>query len=376
MQLPGKFSIGLFFLLAITPSFVLSPVTALEFTAQEFWFYIDKPQIINFSEMVFSVRNNNLEPIRINCTFKPIPQVNLSINFSWDSFVLGPNEKKINSYSIFADLSLSAIYEIKIGISQQAPNITGAIATVGGAIINYVVFYGPDEGEILDLRIVDQAETPRSASVSVNYRVNSSFSWTPINHFNGSRFYGIYPLGDYQVNAIDLETGIRGETTFTLVKNASIFYLPIPLIELYFDCFDIGSTIGVQFHIDNYKGELAELVVYAELWDGTEKLQTTQNVTLKPFPKTENQIIWINFYYDIDEGDYIVRGKLESLGFLLATYDRQLHFTPPNSPFHLTELALLVGIIALTCWSGYSLVVIIRSKLANKKRKLTNDKET
>lgn len=334
----------------ISPYLILSPVNALEFTAQEFWFFVNSPQTINYTEMIFSVRNTEDHAIRINCSFNEIEGIDLTVFFRWSSIILEPEQKEINRYAIKISYTLASTIDLEIEITQQAENVSGAQATVSGSVINHISFYSDTAGSLLDFRVVDQILTPRNASVLLSYRVNNSYSWTPIKKFNGTSLYGVFPLGFYHALAVDLETGVRGELTFELWRNESLQYLKLPLIDFYINILG-GDFVAVEFVISNHKGELPDLSLFAEVRDNSGLVYTTDKITFEPFGKVINQKVFLPIDFNFKNKEYVIVGKLESLGFILATNSQEFTYNK-LSRFNLFTPQIILSLSLVSVFMG------------------------
>ena len=100
MKRSQYFFIGLILFSPLTPLFFLSPVQGIGFSCSELWFFVDQPTILDYDEMSFSVYNNHLHPVHVECTVEQVEGVNISVGFDWNSVTLNPEEKQVNHYHI------------------------------------------------------------------------------------------------------------------------------------------------------------------------------------------------------------------------------------------------------------------------------------
>ena len=277
-------------LLSLSP---ISETKAIEFNATSFHFFIDEPTNITYPDMVFSVKNNEHEPIIVNCTYETFEGINLSVSFAWESCILQPDEQIQNEYAIFFSSEFSSTYTVRIYIATRKLDQSGNQATTGGIIANKVTLFSQSEGSFLDLKVQDQSGEPRIANISIRYRPTVNDVFTPVKYLVDSWYQGYLPNGYYRVSAFDLEvSNIYAETDFELTADSSV-NLELELIGFRHFKYVTSSTkdftfLGINGTIVNNLNVIHNVRIYGELFFEGELISNTS-------VKYESQLAKTNF---------------------------------------------------------------------------------
>jgi len=308
--------------------------------------------------MSFTVKNTQSTTVEVVCTFKEIEGVNIDVIFDWTRMNITSGATAINRYKINVTGDYSTIFNLEITLKEK-PVGTGDNQLLGaGTIINKVAFYSDSEGSLLDLRIADQADTPREASVLILYSHNDSMPFTPIKEFNGSSFYGVLPYGDYLVKAHDLESSIYAEERFILNETEHEITVNLALIGFGMFKLNFVGAVGINATIFNHVGEVEETKIYVELYnkDTGELIETSEAWYISPLPKTTTQRLsfWFAYADWIPNTKYIVRGVIEAGGIHIAyrSSDDFSMKSNSNTGFQITP-ELISIILGLSTIIGY-----------------------
>lgn len=345
-----------------TPFTQITQVSGITFTYTPYWFYIDQQGVIDYEDMSFTVQNKLSEPVEIVCTFKEIEGVNIDVIFDWTRINIPAKETVINHYKINVIGEYSTIFNLEINLEERLEGSSDSQLIGAGTIINKVAFYSDSKGSLLDLKIANQADTPREASVLILYSHNDSMPYSPIKEFNGSSFYGVLPYGDYMVKAYDIDSNIYAEEKFVL--NTTEHNVTVNLALVGFGKFKLSlvGVIGIEATIFNHVGEIEEVEIYGELYlkDNNQLVETSKSWTISPLPKTTNQELTLWFEYNswIPKEKYVVRGVIVAGGVPIA-YRLSDDFDIKSSgggvaPLRL-ETVLLVGVVV--AFVGYFIYI-------------------
>jgi hypothetical protein len=329
------------FILIFLTSFLFlestKPSKGIEFSCSKFNFFVNEPSLIDYPEMTFTVKNNQDDSVIISCDYSSVEGINLTVYFEWQEITLDVGEQVLNHYSIEINSTLSVTIPVRMNIRHRPVGSNTSQSTGGGIITNYITFYTDDDGALLDLNIVDQANTPRNASVILYYRENITVCWTPIKQFNDTRLSGVFPLGKYFVQAYDTKTGIYGEKFFDLTEN-SIVSVSLKLVGfskfklIYFDSGNKDlpntKTVGVECSIYNYIEVINSVEIYISLYeDGNHILDS-------PIDK-RSEFVYTTSYetslylqpYDYQNAKYTVHGYILAGGVLIAERSEGFSYT-------------------------------------------------
>lgn len=340
----------------------ITHVSAITFTYTPFWFYINQQGVIDYEDMSFTVQNKLSEPVEIVCNFKEIEGVNIDVIFDWTRINVSAKETVINHYKINVTGDYSTIFNLEINLEEKPRGSNDNKLIGAGTIVNKVAFYSTAEGSLLDLKIADQANTPRESSVLILYSYNDSMPFSPIKEFNGTSFYGVLPYGEYMVKAYDIESNIYAEEKFTL--NTTEHNVMVNLALVGFGMFKLLSrgVIGVNATIFNHVAEVEEAKIYAELYIKTtgELIETSEAWYISPLPKMTNQKLsfWFEYTNWIPNTKYVVRGVIEAGGLPIA-YRLSDDFdisTKEESPplIQLETVLLFLGVFGTVGYYGYT----------------------
>jgi len=348
--------------------FVPTPVKAIQFTANNYWYFVDEPTTIDFPDMKFTVINDLDVDVQVNVSFMTVEGVDLEVFFEWDSVILGVEESKTNHYAIKINSSLAVTVNVQMLIKQK-PLISGEqIVSTGGIVVNRVTFYTQEEGALLDLHIVDQSGWPRNATIDIQYRMNQSLSWSPIKNMVGLGYTGYLPKGFYFIRARDFENpNIYAEKTFEMTNDTTVS-LALQLVG--FKIFQVLFTkvqfedqnitiCGLNVTINNHVGTLEEVKIYAEMYENKTLIQSTLPSEYSEFPKTENfQVsLWFAPINWQNATNYVVRGIIQSRDLIIATKEKDFWYYKDEVPtseqqFPLIELLGTLGLfgVAVLIW--------------------------
>ena len=346
-----------FILLFLLPFFILSPISqvnGISYSYASYIFYINQPDQIEYEDMWFSVGNTESFPLFINCTFKEIFGVNISVNLSWESKYLEPNEIVKNYYTITVNDSFSGVYNLEIDIIGYTLENEGFRVIGGGSVFIGVSYYGDIEGYRLELDITDQAKKPRESQVIIRYKsyeYADSMSYTPIYEFNGTSFNGYLPAGYYQIFARDLETNWIVEESFELnndtYKNLQLELVRFDFIPMFTDKGDVGVNITILNRIEM----LYEVEIYAELYCNNELISQTNKEFRSEFPKARSfrLELWMK-PFTWKTGDYEIIGYIDSI-------EQHIAFKTYSFPYQVPSNPLIDSIVIGLCLLGVILVV-------------------
>lgn len=352
-----KYIILVFLFLTLgTPSFFfLTPVGAIELTSTPFWFFIYEPTDIDFPEMVFRVRNSDDQPVEAVCSYKPIEGIDLDVQFTWTNITIAAGGIVENHYSIHVNSSFTVTIRLEIYVRKRPANQPGSQLSAGGIIHNHLSFYSEEDGALLNINVVDQSNTPRNSTVNILYKYNTSMSWTPIHNFVGTHFEGVFPLGEYLIQARDVKVpNIFTEEHF-IITNSSVITLKLELVG--FQMFlpigrgEVNETnhivkltqAGVNTTINNWVGIIDRVEVFAELYhidaDGDETLlDATEPFVISPFYPTFNRTQSLVMWFDPMKhpaGNYRIVGKIQTYGLLIAHTEEGFPYYPPPTQFNI-----------------------------------------
>ncbi len=332
-----------------------TPARAFGFSYTRYWFFIEDTGIIDYPEMDFTIINVQDYPIEVVCNYQRIEGISIDLYLEWKIAYLSVGESLTNRYWLNVTGRFTVTFILEIYIQQRPSKIEGSQLTTGGIVVNKVSFYSESGGSLLDLRIVDQSDTPREATVLLRYSMNDTMPYTPIKQFNGSRFYGVLPRGDYEVYATDIETRIFGRASFSLTENNQLEKVIITLIGFKRFKLELVGVLGLNTTIDNHVGELENVAIYASLYDVADRsTPITRSVILNytSFPSTINKevTIWFNkIDFDIEK-QYIVQGFITVSGVLAARrWSEKFNINQPKEdplPFITFERVLLIILIS------------------------------
>lgn len=357
----------------ILPSPIM-PTSAFQFGGQEFWFYLTEPGIIRFPDMFLTVRNNNDDPIIMNCSYEHDQGINLTVHFEWTQTLLNPSEGAINHYWFEVHENYNITLQIRLVLQQEPIAGQGNPITGAGAIINYITFYSEAEGYKLDLRITDQSGYPRESQVQLYYKPNTTLAWTPIRHENTTRIQGIFPRGIYYAYAKDLATDRTGELKFGLTEDSVI---ELGLLLVGFGLFQYippdpeNRSIGIHCTVNNYVGTLHETYIFAELYREEKLVGVTNKDYRQEFEKTTGLSLSFAFKpMNLKKGNYTIVGKIESVERVIAESRIEFELLQNyslNQENPLLEVILLL--ISITFGSLYLITTIQKRRLQNKLQK-------
>lgn len=352
--------------------FNVTSVTAIETSYQQFRFYVSEPVILDYEDMEFKVRNTGYEPVRVNCTFKPIEGINVSVSMEWETAILLAGETKYDRYVIHVNETYASSFIISISVAGYSlDNNTDGSRVIGGVtVVNEITYFSGDRGHRLDLSLRDQSGRPRISEVIMYHRLGEAMQWTPIKVFNGSHIDVYLPEGYYQVLARDNLTGITADTIFYLDDDAvKVLLLELVGIRLDQPVF-AGSSMGVNATINNYVETLFDVEIYAELYLDEELLAVTNKDRRAVFDKSIGYEITLWFApREWVTGNYTVKGNLYSMGEHIAYYPFRFELTVKDEQEE--GFDMFTGLIA-----GFLLAVtatIVAPRLNGKRKSMRGD---
>jgi hypothetical protein len=363
------YRLGLILILSVTislfSSIPIQNVNGFSFTYQPFWFFISEPQRIEYDEMIFMVTNTENYPIRVECSYTSIENLNVSVGFTWENNTLLAGETKSNHYWFIVGENFNITANIRMTIHKQRLDINGSQLTVGGGIINQISYYSEEQGSKMTVDVVDQS-MKRISNISVNmfHRANKSVPWTPI-YKTVNAFTGYFPHGHYLILANDLDSGETGESKFEFIEDKTV-HVEIQLVGFgvfYYMEHIKNSTLFLQLNttINNFVGTLEEVVIYAELQKENVKIDETNKEYRQEFSKTIalSQSFWFPPITPIS-GNYSIVGKIYSLEILIATKTIQFELifeserSIPEENFYSGIIGMIGSIIIVLSFGIYS----------------------
>lgn len=351
--------------------FVFSPhsAVALEFNANEFWFFLDEDMQCDYPDMVFSVKNNNDIPAVIKCSYQQLTGDGVSINvlFEWSSKELTPGEAATNHYSIIAASNYSVTAEVEIRITETVESTGGNTLVSGGGFSNKITFYGEEEAALLDLKINDQSDKPREVLIDLKFRPEAGLQFTSIMIVNSSSLEDYFPLGEYLLHVTDLSSGVDHTELFNLsgdlIKTIKLQLIGFKSLDL----INAGKAVGVNASIFNHVEPLSGITLKADLYREGELIVTSGDYSFPGLPviTSFDIVIWFPAV-ELKSGQYTVKGYLYSQNQLVATSEQQINLNidikKPDDP---VILVAMLGVIFLGLFvSGYMLLEIKRRRVS------------
>lgn len=346
----------------------ITSVGAIPITYTPFWFFIDEPKTLSHEEMHFTIQNTNDKPTNFSVVFLAPNGIEIDASFTWETITLQPQEFSVNHYDLIVESQFSVTALINIMIYQQTAYSEDPIVSTGASVINYITFYSAEDGAVLDLHIVDQSFKPRECAVDIFYKLNESFSWSPIDSFVGSSYSSVLPLGEYHIRARDLISNRTGETRFSLSGNQEE-YVQLTLVgfKMFRVLFrgeqdDQGNVvridqIGVETTINNFVGVLYDVEIYAQLFKDSELfLETNKDYREQLDPVTDYEAdFWFPQQY-YPSGNYTIKGMIDSAGLNIAEQITIIgSYTAPSAPIVTIENMVFVAALGLTLVNIYLL---------------------
>lgn len=316
----------------------ISSAKGISYSYASYFFYIDDPKIIDYAEMYFSIRNTEDHSVFINCTFKEVYGLNISVELEWENELFAPNEIKLNHYNITVFDTFTGLYLLEIDVVGYTDESQGNRIVGGGTIVVGVKYYGDKEGYNLQLEITDQAGHPRNSMVIIRYKsyeYSDLMSFTPIYQFNGTQFEGYLPAGYYQVFAKDNETNWVIEESFELT-NDTFKNLQLELVRFNFiPMFPEDGDVGVNISILNRIKVLHDVEIYAELYYQNEKVSETNKEYRSEFLQSKDFRLELWFKkFTWQSGEYTITGYIDSAQVNIASksyiFPYQVKFDPLN----------------------------------------------
>lgn len=350
--------------------FTLTSVAGISFTYTQYWFYIDRPQLVEYTDMSFTVKNNHASSREIVCTYQQIAGIDVEVIFDWNRMNISAGEAVVNNYKLNVTGEFSAIFNLEIFLREKPTGASDSQLATGGIINNKVAFYSDQEGSLLTLRITDQADHLRDARVKITYSVNNSMPFTPIKEFNGSSFYGVLPYGNYRVHAYDLKAqNVYAEKSFILNESTKTLNVPLALVGFGMFRLVFIDAVGINSTIFNHVGEIAAVQVYGELMieSTREVVETTVPWEFSPLQETKGQLFtfWFNYQGWIYDTNYIVKGIIKTGEQLVAfKFSEKFSIPPPeNKPLNIPLEFIILGLSAITIISVYAYIEYQKRKM-------------
>jgi len=338
-----------------------SPQSGIAFSYRDFWFFVDEPTTIDYPTMQFTVYNPSTENITAICRFEEIEGIDLQVFFEWNETIILPFQTQQNHYAIYINSTLAVTHTVRIALYSKIQTTNGSALAPAGVITNKISYYTEESGALLTLSILDQSSRPRNSTVFINYKGDESTAWTPIKFLNQSHYYqGFLPLGQYQIQAYDQETGIYGETIFLFNESQAIeVYLQLVNIK-------IGKVISyhrynllyIHFNltISNYVEAFDFVEIQAILYNlENEKLASVVNPQLS-LPQIMDFKIATEFSaLKLQAGRYRIQAQIVTTNqIILAVTSQDFTYTPPADP--ITDLRMLL--IFLVIGTGAIIITI------------------
>ncbi len=332
-------------------------VKGISYSYASYFFYIDDPKVIDYDEMYFSVRNTEDHSVFINCTFKEIYGVNITVDLEWENELFAPNEMKLNRYNITVFDTFTGLYLLEIDVIGYTDISEGNKLVGGGTVIIGLTYYGDQEGYNLQLEITDQAGHPRNSMVIIRYKsyeYEDTMSFTPIYQFNGTQFEGYLPAGHYQIFARDIETNWVIEEAFEL-NNDTFKNLQLELVRFDFiPIFDEDGDVGVNITILNRIEVLYDVEIYAELYLEGEKVSQTNKEFRSEFLQSKEfrLVLWIE-RFTWQSGEYTITGYIDSIQQNIAFKSYIFPYKVESNPLSQT---IILGFILMVVVIGVQYV--------------------
>ena len=348
----------LFFSLLSLAPVSASTGTGIRFSYRDFWFYVSEPTTLDFPSMLFAVQNPSLDPITVVCSYEQIDGFDFNLSFEWTEYQLAPHERKENHYRITVNSTLAVTHLIQILLFTKISASNGSSGLLpGGVIHNKITYYTEETGALLSLNVFDQSLRPRDSTIYINHKGPASTAWTPLRIVNGTHYQGFLPVGSYQVQAYDQETGIYAEELFTLTNETAVDLIlqlvGIKIGKLY--SYHRYGLLNIQFNltISNY----VEAFEYVEIRTGiynrlNERLDYVINPQLS-LPKVTNFKLLTEFKgLKLNAGAYQIIAQIVTTNNLVLAETRQdVSYTPPTEPNTTIQVlvlfagALFVGVV-------------------------------
>jgi hypothetical protein len=329
--------------------------------------------------MEFSIHNPSSIPVTVLCEYERVEGIEVAVDFEWKEYTLEPEEMIKNHYTITVNSSLAVTHLLRIALFTKITSGNQSGLLGAGVIHNKITYYTEDTGTLLTIRALDQSFRPRDSLIIINYKGPESTAWTPLKHVNGTMFTGFLPVGEYQIQAYDQETGIYAEEIFTL-QNETEISLILQLVGIKIGplhSYHRYGLLNIRFNltISNYVEAFDYVEIRAGIYDRlNERLDYVVNPQLS-LPQVTNFKLLTEFRgLKLNAGAYRILAQIVTTNnLILAETYQDVNYTPPITPAVTIEVMLLFAgglFVGVVVWRTKPQSIKIYEGVKNKLKQL------